>query len=430
METKRTQEELSTSQESIHIDAGPIDLGVLIRSRDRFIVMADLSGVPDGRGVLQEQELILPDYRSSAYFAGAQRFGIDPERVTWPDGCNQLQPLVYERLADLKEGGLMVLAELSDGRCLCLLPIAGREAVSWFGSKPHDITLRVGTLGDAMYQGHADLLAVAVAECPAAAASNAWSIATRAPTVRGWLTLRQNKTFPRIFERLGWCSWEAFRADIDEGKLRETFRGIGRSDVPIKWAIIDDGWLDGLSTRHTDPRQCDDRALLSFTSNPDRFPDGLSSLVDSMHRAGIEDAGLWLNFNGYWEGLHATHQIRELDSHLFEVKPGVLLPRPSQESSRAFYDTMLLGARHAGFSFLKVDNQAKNLDFYASAVPNAAEASAENSASLEAVSAAGFDAMINCMAHNNVCAFSTVWSAVTRCSEDYLKGDPWRAKMH
>jgi hypothetical protein len=40
------------------------------------------------------------------------------------------------------------------------------------------------------------------------------------------------------------------------------------------------------------------------------------------------------------------------------------------------------------------------------------------------------DGMINCMAHNNICAMHTANSQVTRCSEDYKKGDLWRAKHH
>lgn len=38
--------------------------------------------------------------------------------------------------------------------------------------------------------------------------------------------------------------------------------------------------------------------------------------------------------------------------------------------------------------------------------------------------------LINCMAHNAVCVFNTLYSVVTRCSEDYKTGDVKRARRH
>ncbi|MEM1166111.1 MAG: Sip1-related alpha-galactosidase [Planctomycetota bacterium] len=409
---------------------GVVDLSMFRECGARLVRAQSIVGTPDDRGVLQEWRVALPAFDRSAYFAGAQKYGIDPSRVTWPDGCNQLQPLVVDELCELKEGGLMIVARLQSGDVLCALPIAGERACAWFGSEPHDLTLRAGTLGHAEFEGAIDLLAVAVAACPVSACAQAWEVAREAPSVRGRLSLRREKRFPEVFESLGWCSWEAFRAEIDERCIAESFDGIRRSRVPVRWAIIDDGWLDGMSTRHTDPRRCDDRALLSFDPHPSRFPSGFADLIARARVAGVERMGLWLNFNGYWEGLHADHRIDKLRAHLTEVRPGVFQPSPDAEASRVFYDAMVGGAADAGFDFVKVDNQAANLNFYRGAVGNAAQAAATNSASLESAAAARFDAMINCMAHNNTCAFSTAHSAVTRCSEDYLKGDEWRAKMH
>jgi hypothetical protein len=61
---------------------------------------------------------------------------------------------------------------------------------------------------------------------------------------------------------------------------------------------------------------------------------------------------------------------------------------------------------------------------------NAVASAAENSQALETACAHHTDGLINCMAHNAVCAFNTRSSVVTRCSEDYKLNDAWRAKAH
>ena len=390
-----------------------------------------LGGDPGGDGAIRRLRLGTPAFRRAAYFAGAQRYGIDPARVTWPDGCNQLQPLVMDELSNLKEGGLLLLLELVAGGVLAVLPIAGRETVAWLGTGTDGgPSVRVGTLGTARFAGSVDVLAAAWGPEPMAACDAAWRAAMSAPSVRGRVRHRTEKRYPPVFETLGWCSWEAFRADISEAILTDALDALGASRVPVRWALIDDGWLDGRSTRHTDPKLCDDRALTSFGAHPERFPNGLRPVREAAERAGLDWAGLWLNFNGYWEGLHDGHTEDSLRPHLTEVRPGVHQPSPRAVAQRRFYDAMLAPAADSGFDFVKVDNQARSMELYRGSAANAAAAAAGNSEALEAAAASRFDAMINCMAHNNACAFSTAWSAVTRTSEDYLKHDRWRAKMH
>jgi hypothetical protein len=116
--------------------------------------------------------------------------------------------------------------------------------------------------------------------------------------------------------------------------------------------------------------------------------------------------------------------------------------RPGSESSRpikmpaagwlhstAVYEAMVTAAVEAGFDFVKVDDQAQNIDKYAG-VCNAVAKGAENQQALERSCALHTQGLINCMAHNPVCIFNTARSAVTRCSEDYLLGSLEQARRH
>jgi hypothetical protein len=148
--------------------------------------------------------------------------------------------------------------------------------------------------------------------------------------------------------------------------------------------------------------------------------------------------GLWQNFNGYWRGVAPENELGSLNDHLgecavkFRKRPEKMLtkmPQPGQLHSDALYRAMVRAATDAGFDFLKVDDQAQNIRDYGGSCNVAAKA-VENQLALEAACTMHGYGLINCMAHNPACVFHTRRSAVTRCSEDYLKGDLPRARRH
>ncbi len=139
--------------------------------------------------------------------------------------------------------------------------------------------------------------------------------------------------------------------------------------------------------------------------------------------------GLWLNFNGYWRGVHPENALGALNEHLLPNKTGSLLPRADFLSSVAFYDALIGAARTAGFDFVKVDNQANNLGMYRG-LDHPVRCAVHNQQALEAACARHMDGLINCMAHGPASLFNTRISSVTRCSEDYLVGDAGRARRH
>lgn len=397
---------------------------------------------PRGDGPLAVFRVELPPVAAACYFAPFQKNAINPSLDLWPEGYNQGQLLVVPRLANLKRGGMFAMARLADGRFLALLPLVTHDVMVWMRSDADGLLIEVDHWGtDGLRANAAPLLAWAVAEHPYDAVDRVWNEAASVPEVAANLGLRRDKTYPEVFEYLGWCSWEEFHWNINEDVLVRAFRELAASGVPVRWVMVDDGHLDevGGFAPGTQPPVNDEgeipagesqRRLNSLGVYRPHFPNGWEPVVQAARDCGFRWLGVWLNFNGYWGGIAAENELDELNEALMEVSPGTLQPRPGIENARRFYDALVAAQQAAGFDFLKVDNQAKNLTFYERRVPSAVQASSSNHQALEEAAASRMEAMINCMAHNNLCHFHTSGSAVTRCSEDYKMGDLWRAKHH
>ncbi|MCX7011295.1 MAG: Sip1-related alpha-galactosidase [Candidatus Sumerlaeota bacterium] len=374
-------------------------------------------GTPDDEGILARYEVDVPAFQSACYYAAYQKYDVQqPNSHFWPEGANRIQPLKIENFQGLQKGGMFLLLQLADGSCTAILPMAGPRSVAYFHSDGDQLILNLATLGVDAVEGDFPLCAWAKAKDPYRASKAAWEIALRNSLVGQSARLRQEKRYPDVFRYLGWCSWEEFKAAIDEPMLNEAMSVLEKSDAPVRYALIDDGHLDH-----------DKRRLKSFQPNA-KFPNGWRPLM-ALKSEKLRWIGVWLNFNGYWEAVAVGNQLGALNEHLAPVAGGGLLPKRDFLSSTAFYDAMIGEARRNGFDFVKVDNQAKNLKLYTGAA-NAAESAALNAQALEQACARHMDGLINCMAHGPVCIFNTRVSAVSRCSEDYKVGDLRKARRH
>lgn len=387
--------------------------------------------------------LELPPYLEANYTAPIQKYAIDPSLDLWPEAYNQCQPLVVKRLANLKWGGQFVMAKLTDGRHLALLPLVTQQWMAWLRGDADGLLLEVDHWGtDGIQIEQAPLLAWAVAEHPYEAVDLVWEEAAHIPAVATHLGLRREKKYPEIFQYLGWCTWEEFKWNINEELLIRAFEELATSSAPVRWVLIDDGHLDeigGFPPGSTAPLADEGevpsgenlRRLRSLGVYAPHFPNGWEPVMRAARQHGFSWVGIWLNFNGYWGGIAAKNNtLGDLNRALVELAPGTLQPRPDPASAHAFYDALVQAQQAAGFDFIKVDNQAKNVTFYQGRTPNAVTGSSCNHTALDESAADRMQGIINCMAHNNICLFHNKHSAVTRCSEDYKKGDLWRAKHH
>jgi len=408
--------------------------------------------------------LKLPAFKRGVYYRAFHKY---PERPLgsedWLNGANRLQAQEFghaaggaseagARLADdgagghdfagLADGGLMMTLELMDGRCMTLLPLVGRRSAAWFSFADGQVFVSVGHMGTGIEEepGARPVLAYAIADHIYAANYEVWRLGLAHPLAASTARLRTAKHYPDVFRYLGWCSWEEYFFTINERKLLEVIDGIDASPVPIRYLLIDDGHQHHersgeLSYAELNSPTFDGMMkarLISFAPN-ERFPGGWTKVMERVRSSSVQWIGLWLNFNGYWGGIHPDNEL-ELEEHLVELQDGnhkYLLPKEGEAHAAAFYSAYLNAQREAGFDFLKIDQQAAGLEKYRrGGAGNPVACAAGNAQAMDAASARLMQTHINCMAHNAVAIFHTRTSAVTRCSEDYKKGDKLWAKRH
>ncbi len=423
----------------------PLDLGARLGGTGEAVVVAPAATYPaNAGGLLWSAPVVVPAWIRCVYYAPFQRHAIQPALDLWPEGYNQCHPLPVRDLSDVKRGGLFVVLELESGGYLALLPLVGHRTAAWLRGDGDGLRLDAGTFGeDPVFRGEIPLLACARDTDLYRACARVWAAALAHPSLAGVGRLRHDKTFPEVFDHLGWCSFEEFKLEIDERIITDSIERLAASAVPVRWVLVDDGHVDdgtragapALQTQEGAVGQVsgalEARRLHSSAPRPDRFPRGWTPLFDAIAGTRIRWLGLWLNFNGYWGGVARDHSLGDAaDKRLADLGDGSKLPAEDVAAGDAFFDELTRPAREAGFSFLKVDNQAGNLRKYSGRIGNAVRASAGCKQGLENAVNRHFDGLISCMAHNNLCTFHQPHSQVMRCSEDYKKEDGWRARHH
>ncbi len=382
----------------------------------------NLSATPDAAGVLLRCAVEVPAFDVACYFAPMQKY--DPfgkaNEDLFPDGANRCQPLAMTDWRDLKRGGMFLLLRIAPDDYLAILPLAGGETMAWLEGQDGRLVLAAGTLGTAGFAGDVPLCAWARSKDLYAACEQAWQAAVEHPLIGRSTRLRRDKHYPAVFSYLGWCSWEQYHGDIDEGVLVEAVRRIEASGIPIRYVLIDDGHLhEGMGAEKG--------VLKGLDPNAEKFPNGWGPVLATRDPGKVRWMGLWLNFNGYWGGVSPENDLGELNAYLEPVPAGALQPKEDLPSATGFFDAMVGRARQAGFDFIKVDNQSAALKFLRGTA-HPVRAATNRAKALEAACALHMDGLINCMAHNQSCVMNTRCSAVTRCSEDYKVDDAWRAK--
>ncbi len=82
---------------------------------------------------------------------------------------------------------------------------------------------------------------------------------------------------------MGWASWNCFRTDISERKMKEQADALvatGLADCGYSYLNMDDGFFGGR----------DEKGRLLF--HPERFPGGIKPVADYAHRLGLK-AGIY-----------------------------------------------------------------------------------------------------------------------------------------
>lgn len=221
--------------------------------------------------------------------------------------------------------------------------------------------------------------------------------------------LRPGKPFPAPLEYLGWCTWDAFYTDVSRRGIEEKAAELTKKSVPVRWMIVDDGWL-----------QVDGAGLTSFAPRPDRFPGGFHSLTRELKSTyGIRWVGVWHAVSGYWGGVAPGSELEErFRGRLARTPSGKLVPDPDR--SLPFWNEWYEELRRAGIDFLKVDGQC-GMKFQWAFGKKATVAAASALAQQEAAAGRAFEnRAIHCMSMSNEVLWSHGSAPVVRNSDDFV----------
>jgi hypothetical protein len=222
---------------------------------------------------------------------------------------------------------------------------------------------------------------------------------------------KEEKAYPEILEYLGWCSWDAFYADVDEKGLEEKAAELGRLGLPVRWFMIDDGWSD-----------VKDRKLASFGADKEKFPGGLGRTVRRLKdEHGIRWVGAWHNIAGYWGGIDPEGEaFAEARDYVHHTRSGRWIPSPELARNFGFWQLWHSRLKRQGIDFVKVDNQS-SLYSYMGGEQSIAKTAHAFHAGLEASVALHFDGcMINCMGMASENVWHRPLTSVSRSSNDFL----------
>ena len=236
--------------------------------------------------------------------------------------------------------------------------------------------------------------------------------------------LQEKKVFPKPFEYIGWCTWNASDNGnkLSAENVLQGVRSFRDKNFPLGWVLIDDGWF-----QHTDQQ------LQSLLPNPSKFPNGFQQLNASLKKMGIRYTGIWHAFNGYWNGIDRTSPLgKQYSSELFSwtqrdrpdkrdapLKTYSFI-RPQSDSLQAFYSSWYRYFKKQGFDFTKVDNQLVVERMAFKNHPIMELSTAMHKALYKASGQVFNGALINCMDMTADAYLNFGSSAVARAVEDYF----------
>jgi hypothetical protein len=182
-------------------------------------------------------------------------------------------------------------------------------------------------------------------------------------------------------------------------------------ELPVRWFIVDDGWMSHIDTHLTD-----------FEPDPEKFPEGFGPLSEALKGGyGVWWLGVWHTLFGYWNGIHPESALaKAMQEELYTTHTAKLIPAPEVARAFGFWNAWHTRLRNAGVDFVKVDYQSGLVTYWQQelAIGTAARQAHE---ALEASVGKNFDnMMINCMGMATENLWHRPTSSVTRNSDDFF----------
>ncbi len=372
--------------------------------------------IPDKSGFIMSSKVKLPAFEKGCYyrpFTGGKHGGANGNRVS-AVAFDSIEQLSQYKPSKTRKGeknlsfGQFILLKVNDEKYLSLLPVVSGTTVSLFFIENKNLVLKTGNFGTDKITGKVPTLAWAYGKSPYESTMAAWKKVLDSGYVEtDW---RMNKEYPEMYKYLGWCSWEHYRAGINEQNMVEAANVIENGKAPIRWFMVDDGYLTQEKSR-----------LINFDPVEKKFPNGWKAITSLKKPEKIRWMGLWRNMMGYMGGISFENNMKNLAPYLESNKrKSCMVPKATDEASTAFYDEMVGKAKDGGFDFVKVDFQSRAFQMhYGMGSPVAMMR--QNNLALENSCKKMNMPLLNCIAQCNVNVFNTKYSSLLRTSRDYSK---------
>lgn len=255
-----------------------------------------------------------------------------------------------------------------------------------------------------------DFLAVTVTDDPFDAVRECYVDARALGAIR--VPLREEREMPSFARGFGWCTWDSFKVTVSAELIYEKLREFKEKHIPLKWMIIDDGWL-----------QFREQKLTSFEPDPQKFPEGFDGCIRRIKEEfGVEKVGVWHTFTGgYWSGVDPESPLfAEQKDNLFLSPAGIYLPSLDEEKAFRFWDAWHARLRAWGVDFLKVDNQSSATPYLAGSIPTAEGVRIQHRAMERSINKNFGGDVINCMGMDMENVFARPFSGLSRNSDDFF----------
>lgn len=273
-----------------------------------------------------------------------------PEKITAMYMLNDwwTRPAFVEGFQEIPARTQVAFLKYPD-RFACLVPMVGKTFKTY---------LEAGTEQEVCLEMLSSLDGQTEVDEPLYVLGEADTLADAVHKVFAWLTkrmgvrTREQRRMPEMFRFLGWCSWDAFYREITEEKVRQKARELVEKKIPVRWMLMDDGWL---STKG--------ELLCDFAPEPAKFPNGFGKMIaDIKAESDIRWFGVWHALCGYWQGVAPESKLEGQEhAHLYRTADGKIMPNPL--TGEGFYRDWYEKLHADGIDFVKVDGQSSFWSF-------------------------------------------------------------------
>lgn len=313
--------------------------------------------------------------------------------------------------------------QYDDGIYGAAMPISGNGYRTTLGQEGGHFGAASLSMFDAESRGNIPLLSVGFGSDPYELCERLWAAGMR--EMGHPENLRKNKTFPAVFESIGWCTWNSssLGRNLDEDLLLRGAKYFRDAGFPVGWFLVDDGWFDQTGSK-----------LNSFRPDTAKFPHGFRNVIRTLKEEyHLKDVGVWHALNGYWQGINPESALgREYGRDLITYRELAHPDRdtttwrscsfvsPLTDAPSRFYNEFHRLLSGEGFTFVKVDNQLVVERMAEGNFPVWDGAGAYHEALNTSVARWFGGAMINCMDMTPDAWGNFGTTAVARTSEDYF----------